>query len=302
MPVRSSATPPCDGQHVALERAPGAQRDHRHAVLGAGPQDRGDLLGGVRERDGVGLARGEARLVAAVQAEHRRRGREALAEQVAQRARGRLVHRAAASSSATTSGPVIGPRWPTPTICGRSAASRRMLSRARSGVQVVGLVRDVRGGRPAGHRRQVDRVADQRDAVGLPPQADLAGRVAGELDHLEAGDPLARGDRAGDRHRPAVPDEAVREAVQQPDRGRQPLHVPVVAAAGALGLRDRVGVADHRRDLRERGRGAAVVGVAVAEHDAGGCRRAARPAAAIAFAMPFSPASKTTTWPSSSIR
>ncbi len=124
--------PAVDGQHVALERAAGAPRDHGHAVLGAGPQDRGDLLGRVREGDRVGLARGEARLVAAVQAEDRGRGREALAEQVAQRARGRVVHRAAASSSSTTSGPVIGPRWPTPTIFGRSAASRRMLSRACS--------------------------------------------------------------------------------------------------------------------------------------------------------------------------
>ena len=96
--------PAVDGQHVALERAAGAPRDHRHAVLGAGAQDRGDLLGGVRERDGVGLARGEAGLVARVQAEDRGRGGEALAEQVAQRAGGRLVHRAAASSSATTPG------------------------------------------------------------------------------------------------------------------------------------------------------------------------------------------------------
>ena len=84
----------------------------------------------VREGDGVGLARGEARLVAGVQAEHRRRRREAVAEQAAQRTRRRLGHRAAASSSATTSGPVMGPRWPTPTTLGRSAASRRMLSRA----------------------------------------------------------------------------------------------------------------------------------------------------------------------------
>ena len=195
MPVRSSATPPWTGSTWPSSELPAPNGITGTPCSEQVAQDRGDLLGRVRERDGVGLARGEARLVAAVQPEDRGRRREALAEQVAQRARGRVVHRAAASSSATTPGPVIGPRWPTPTILraqrGEPADALARLLR----VQVVGLVRDVGGGRAAGHRRQVDRVAHQRDAVGLPPQADLARRVAGQLDHLEARDPLARRSR-----------------------------------------------------------------------------------------------------------
>ena len=92
MPVRSSARPPSTGSTWPSSELPAP-----HGITGTPcseqvAQDRRDLLGGVRERDGVGLARGEARLVAAVQAEDRGRGGEALAEQLAQRRGGRLVH------------------------------------------------------------------------------------------------------------------------------------------------------------------------------------------------------------------
>jgi hypothetical protein len=61
----------------------------------------------------------------------------------------------------------------------------------------------------------------------------------------------------------------VGEAVQQPDVERQLVHPPVVAAAGALRLRDRVGMAEDVGMGAQRRRGAAVIGVGVAKDDPG---------------------------------
>ena len=73
--------------------------------------------------------------------------------------------------------------------------------------------------------------------------------------------------RVADPHRAAVPCVAVHQQVHLAVRGRQRREAlaPVAEAAAALGVLDLGGVAQHRH--AERRRGAAVVGVAVAEHD-----------------------------------
>ena len=88
-----------DREDVALERGAGAERDDRHAVVRARAHDRGDLLGRARERHRVGRRRRERRLVAPVQVAHRLRGRQAIAQQLAQRL-DRLRHAHCASVSA----------------------------------------------------------------------------------------------------------------------------------------------------------------------------------------------------------
>jgi hypothetical protein len=60
----------------------------------------------------------------------------------------------------------------------------------------------------------------------------------------------------------------MRKRCSVPDRERQLALVPVVAVAGGLGRVDLGGMAVHGRVARERWRGAAVIVVGVAEHDA----------------------------------
>src|SRR3954471_5858215 len=148
------------------------------------------------------------------------------------------------------------------------------LSHARSGLLVVVVERLV------GHAgvawlagqgvERVEGVADQGEAVALAPQADQAGRVPGEVDHLEAGDRVALRELAVDSHRPAVPRvedvrvERAQWAVAVPPRQ---LRVVEVRVAGlALGVHDLLLVAPDGRPGAARR--AAVVGMRVAEHDA----------------------------------
>ena len=44
-----------------------------------------------------------------------------------------------------------------------------------------------------------DHIADHEHAIGLAPEDDVAGRVAGYVDHPEAGDVVAVGEAAVDR-------------------------------------------------------------------------------------------------------
>ena len=53
--------------------------------------------------------------------------------------------------------------------------------------------------------QRVDGVGDEGEPIGAAKQPDQAGRVAGELDDLEARHLVALGDGALDRHRAAVP-------------------------------------------------------------------------------------------------
>ena len=134
-------------------------------------------------------------------------------------------------------------------------------------VQVPHAVGDRRAvGGPQVHRvDHVDRVADQREAVALAPQPDQPRGVAGEVDHLEPRDLVALLHGVGDLHRAAVPvAQQPRIDAPAPPHG-YPVDVEVVVAAVGLGVRDLVGVAQDR-DPEPR-RGAAVIGVAVAEHD-----------------------------------
>ena len=91
--------------------------------------------------------------------------------------------------------------------------------------------------------------------------------MTGEVDDLEARDLVALANRAGNVDGPAVPHEAVHEAVGEPDVVREQLGPPVVASTGALGLRYRIGMAEHVRDRPKLGCGAAMVGVTVAQDD-----------------------------------
>ena len=136
-------------------------------------------------------------------------------------------------------------------------------------VESVGVERHSWRLGPAVHVSHVEAVGHQRDAVACAPQPDEPWGVAGQVNDLEPGDGIALVDRAVDVDGSAVPHEAVAETVQQSDVELQIIHPPVVAAAGALGLRDRVGVAEHVGVGAQRRRGAAVVGVAVAKNDPG---------------------------------
>ena len=117
----------------------------------------------------------------------------------------RGVRRAARAGRATS--PVSGSAWPGQAAAGSSAASLRIEARACS----VSWLKAPCGARADGPWRpvcgieRVEAVADQREAVGLAPQADQARGVAGQVDDLEAGDVVALGDGVGDLHRAAVP-------------------------------------------------------------------------------------------------
>ncbi len=52
---------------------------------------------------------------------------------------------------------------------------------------------------------RVEAVRDEREPVALAEQADQPGRVPGQLDHPEAGDLVALGDRARDLDGASVP-------------------------------------------------------------------------------------------------
>ena len=135
------------------------------------------------------------------------------------------------------------------------------------GIEVVGVERHARRLRPAVHVGHVEAVGDERHAVALAPQADQAqarGRAGRRPRSRRAGRPR---DGAVDMHGPAVPHEAVAEAVQQPHVERQVLRSPVVAATGALRLLDGVRVAEDVGVGTQGRRGAAVIGVAVTEDD-----------------------------------
>ena len=92
--------------------------------------------------------------------------------------------------------------------------------------------------------------------------------MAREVDDLEAGEPVTFANGPVDVHRTAVPDVAVREAVEQAHVERQVLHPPVVPPARALRLLDGVRMAEDVGVCAQSGRGAAVIGVAVAEDHA----------------------------------
>ena len=104
--------------------------------------------------------------------------------------------------AAPRTSPVSGSAWPAHAAAGSSAASLRIDARACS-VSWLNAVGHARVAVAAGLRiERVEAVADQREAVGLAPQPDQAGRVAGQVDDLEAGDLVALGDGAGDLHGP----------------------------------------------------------------------------------------------------
>jgi hypothetical protein len=112
---------------------------------------------------------------------------------------------------------------------------------------------------------EVDRVGDDRQPVGLAEKADLTWCVAGEVVDAKASHLVALGDGAGDLHPAAVP-AAVKHRVDAPRPADRDLrHVPVVGPLVTLGVGHLVGVAEDRQV--QEGSGAAVVGVAVAEHD-----------------------------------
>jgi hypothetical protein len=169
------------------------------------------------------------------------------------------------------------------------------------GVEVVSVERDAQRLRPAVHVVQVEAVGDERHAVALAPEADQTRCVAGQVDDLEAGEPVALADGAVDMHGPAVPHEAAGEAVEQAHVERQLLQSPVVAATRALRLLDCVRVAEDVGVGTERRRGAAVV-VSPWPRTTREIPRCGTAAATIDAAMPFSPASKTSTPPFSSSR
>uniref|UniRef100_A0A6J5Z5S3 Unannotated protein n=1 Tax=freshwater metagenome TaxID=449393 RepID=A0A6J5Z5S3_9ZZZZ len=113
---------------------------------------------------------------------------------------------------------------------------------------------------------RVEAVADQRQPIRFAPEADQAGGVAWEVDHLEAGNLVALLKRAADLHRPAVPSgqqlrhQLAAERVQQ-------FELEVVLAAVTFGVGNLGRVAE---DWRTQGRRrAAVVGVAVPQNHAG---------------------------------
>ena len=97
--------------------------------------------------------------------------------------------------------------------------------------------------------------------------AIMPGRVAGEVDDLEAATSSPSATVPGDLHRPAVPDRAAVRLSSEPavagraSRSRSSAQPPSPSASATV---VRVAVDRHA----ERRRGAAVVGVAVAEHDA----------------------------------
>jgi hypothetical protein len=127
-------------------------------------------------------------------------------------------------------------------------------------------VRDARVAGPAGLRiDRVEGVGHQREAIARPPQADQPRRVAGQVHHLEARDVVALADGPGDLHRPAVPEREHRPE-RRPAVHVQGVQLEVVRPAVALGVGDLVRMAVHR-DVAQRRRDAAVVGVRVAEHD-----------------------------------
>src|SRR5205807_6297737 len=92
--------------------------------------------------------------------------------------------------------------------------------------------------------------------------------MTGDRDDAKARDLIALCDGARDLHGPTVPEEAVQDQVHLPVREGEPAQTlrPVAKAPAAFGVLDLVGVAEHGH--AERGCDAAVVGVAVAEHDA----------------------------------
>jgi len=99
------------------------------------------------------------------------------------------------------------------------------------------------------HVGHVDAVGDEREAVALAlaPQADQPGRVAGQLDDLEAGHDVALAHPAVDVDGAAVPYEPVREAMQEPGAGEPPRssHTPSATPSGGL-------QSSRRRRGRER--------------------------------------------------
>ncbi len=70
---------------MTLERGAGAEGNDRRLVLGAQCDDLGDLFGALHERDGVGRMRRVIGFVLAVLRAHRRRGRQTVAQALAQR-------------------------------------------------------------------------------------------------------------------------------------------------------------------------------------------------------------------------
>jgi hypothetical protein len=167
------------------------------------------------------------------------------------------------------------------------------------GVEVVGVERDAWRLRLAVHIGHVEAVGDEHHAVALAPEADQPGRVAGQVDDLEAREPVALADGADDMHRAAVPHEAVREGMEQAHVERQSLRSPVVPAAGALRLLDGVWVAEDVGVGTQRRCGAAVL-VSPLPRTTCEIPPCGMAAATIDGAMPFSPASKTRTPPGSS--
>ena len=103
---------------------------------------------------------------------------------------------------------------------------------------------------------------DQRDAIALAPQPDEPGRMHRQFHHLEAGNGLALLHGAVDVHGTTIPDETLEEAVEQADVGRELVHLPTVAAAGALGLGNCVWMTHHVGVGAQSRSGAPVIGVA----------------------------------------
>ena len=91
-----------------------------------------------------------------------------------------------------------GAPWPNSTSFGSMAASFLAERRFSSGFGVRAVGGSWRPGTPV-HVHAGDHVPEDEDAVGLPPEGDVAGGMPGDVEHLEAGDLVALMELAIDR-------------------------------------------------------------------------------------------------------
>ena len=95
-------------RHMALERGAGAEGNHRHLVLGAELDDLGDFLGRLDKYHAVRRHRRVEGLVLAVLLQDRGRGREPLAEALAQRVDHGAIGRGTVDGGGRQHGIVLG--------------------------------------------------------------------------------------------------------------------------------------------------------------------------------------------------
>ena len=198
-----------DGEHLALERGAGAERDDGHAVLVARAHDGGDLVGRARERDRVGRRRRERRLVAPVQVADRVRGGQAVAQQ------------APSAPIACCTFPLTAPSLPARTV--RSGHAARLVGPTAR--------RDALAGRVPAPARGPDLPARRRAARRRAPRGPAARLRGRRLDAL-APVVLARPHRLPAGH---LPDAVQRRLRRARARARRAAGRAAGRRAGAAG-------------------------------------------------------------------